>query len=156
MIVARIFLFSTCGDAVEGLRHQIVDLLVQLRGRAFAVNLIHCGVGAEYPLHQPLQFTVTGELVPSQVSEEKKNQTSNSNALSFLNGFEVCDCCLCSLALTTSLCGLINIKRRLQRRTGHLQQVIDCKLSLFLTAACNFNGAKSTTHTFFKPLAEEE
>lgn len=67
----------TCGDAVEGLRHQIVDLLVQLRGGAFAVNLVHGGVGAVDPLHQPLQLAVTDELIPSQVPEEN-GRTSQS------------------------------------------------------------------------------
>ena len=73
--------YSTCGDAVKGLRHQIVDLLVQLWGRPFTVNLIHCGIGAVYPLHQPLQLTVAGELVPSQVSEGTKPGKVNPKSL---------------------------------------------------------------------------
>lgn len=65
-------LYCTCGDAVEGLRHQIVDPLVQLRGGALAIDLIHGGVGAVNPLHQPLEFAAAGELVAPQVSEAEE------------------------------------------------------------------------------------
>lgn len=74
-------LHSTCGDAVKGLRHQVVDLIVQLWGRTFAVDLIHSGIGAIYPLHQPLELTVTGELVPPQVSAETKTHKTNLHTL---------------------------------------------------------------------------
>ena len=36
------------------------------------MDLVHCGVGVNHPLHQPLELTVTYELVPSQVSGEKR------------------------------------------------------------------------------------
>lgn len=133
----KYFLYSTCGDAVEGQRHQVVNLLVQLCGRAFTVNLVHCSVGAVHPLHQPLQLTVTGELVASQVSEERRPNSLPTGT--FLNG----KCRRCPLALTAH--------EGPHWRTEHLQRVMDYKPSLFLTAACNFNGAKSTTHSFVKP-----
>ena len=58
----------TCGDAVEGLGGQVVDLLVQQGLWALAVDLVHGGVGVDHPLHQPLELTVADELVPPQVS----------------------------------------------------------------------------------------
>lgn len=79
---------STCGDAVKRLRLQVVDFLVQLRGRAFAVNLIHGGVGAVYPLHQPFQLAVTREEVPTQISGRNisSRHDKSTTALSFPAG----------------------------------------------------------------------
>lgn len=55
----------TCGDAVERLRFQVINAFIQVGGRTFAVNLVHSCVGAENPLHQPFQLTITCEMISS-------------------------------------------------------------------------------------------
>lgn len=126
--------FFTCGDAVEGLWHQIVDPLVQLWGRAFTVDLVYGGVGAGDPLHQPLKFAVTGELVSPQVSDGRKPTTITSETSGLLHSWT-------SDHHDFTLWPLYHHPET--QSFDHLQQ-----LKGSFTAACNFNVVKST-HTFF-------
>lgn len=58
---------GTCCDAVKRVRQQVVDLLALVNGRPAAVDLVQGGVGVVHPLHQPLELTVTYQIVAPQI-----------------------------------------------------------------------------------------
>lgn len=61
--VTRLSCHHTWGDAVKGVRQQVVEPLALVHGWAAAVDLIQCGVGVMHPLHQPFQLAVAYQVV---------------------------------------------------------------------------------------------